>query len=76
MLKPTATIKPFSSYIVPVACDYEVLYISIPDIMVGVDKMAASEQRSDAVWFNLNGQRVSKPSHGLYVRGGKTILVR
>jgi hypothetical protein len=33
------------------------------------------EMRNDS-FFNLNGQRVSQPAKGLYIKGGKKVVVR
>ena len=35
-----------------------------------------SGQLTDDNWYDLNGRRVAQPTKGLYIRGGKKILVR
>ena len=67
-------ISPFSFYIVPVGADYARLKIAIPDTTVNLCTLPTASQKTP-VWYNLNGQRVSKPNRGIYVRGGKTVVV-
>ena len=33
-------------------------------------------QPNDGVFYNLNGQRVAKPNHGLYIVGGRKVVVK
>lgn len=42
---------------------------SIDDINVG-------SEEGDNLWRNLNGQVVATPTHGIYIRNGKKIIVR
>lgn len=83
VLQPAATVQPFSSYVVPLGCDYNTLYISIPDVLVGINSLPAARpdgtadsKRSAATWHTLSGQRVAKPTRGIYLHNGKKTLVR
>lgn len=44
----------------------------------GIDtvKASAEERRGDDKWYNLQGQPVSSPSHGIYIHGGKKVVVK
>ncbi len=43
----------------------------------GIENVDAAEdsERQD-VWYNLNGQRVSRPEHGIYIRNGKKVIIK
>ena len=43
----------------------------------GIENVDAAEdsERQD-VWYNLNGQRVSRPEHGVYIRNGKKVIIK
>ena len=44
----------------------------------GIDKVKtdAAENVKDDVWYNLAGQRVSRPTNGLYICNGRKVVVR
>ena len=42
----------------------------------GIDTVNVSRSTGDDVWRNLSGQAVSIPTHGIYVRNGKKVIVR
>ena len=44
----------------------------------GIDKVKtdAAEKVKDDVWYNLAGQRVSRPTNGLYICNGRKVVVR
>jgi hypothetical protein len=37
-------------------------------------KSAAQPVKADNVYYNLNGQRVEKPTKGIYILNGKKVL--
>ena len=37
---------------------------------------AAEDSEKQDVWYNLNGQRVSRPEHGVYIRNGKKVIIK
>ena len=43
-----------------------------------VDGLEAVEEDSedDGVWYNLSGQRVDRPAHGIYIRNGRKVFVK
>lgn len=46
-------------------------------VATAIDDVAVDEpDRGNDVFFNLNGQRVSNPKKGVYIRNGKKIIVR
>ena len=40
-----------------------------------IDNAVESGEKQD-VWFNLQGQRVAKPSRGIYIHNGKKVICR
>ncbi len=44
------------------------------EMTTGVEKVERSELKVDS-YYNLNGQRVNKPTKGLYIVGGRKVLV-
>jgi hypothetical protein len=42
----------------------------------GIDALPASADAECTVIFNLNGQRVASPQHGLYIINGRKTLLR
>ena len=42
----------------------------------GINTVSNKELKQDGIYYNLAGQRVSKPTHGIYITNGKKILVK
>lgn len=42
----------------------------------GVEEVFATDSEEDAPYFNLQGIRVPNPTPGIYIRGGKKVIVR
>ena len=42
----------------------------------GINTINVSRSTGDDVWRNLSGQAVSTPTHGIYIRNGKKVIVR
>ena len=42
----------------------------------GINTINVSRNTGDDVWRNLSGQAVSTPTHGIYIRNGKKVIVR
>jgi len=42
----------------------------------GIESVNSSEQSTDKAYYNLNGQRVDKPSKGLYILNGKKVIIK
>ena len=45
------------------------------EIGTGIENVAAERQGDDA-WYNLQGMRVERPAHGIYIHNGKKVLVK
>ena len=41
-----------------------------------IDGINVGSEEGDNLWRNLNGQVVATPTHGIYIRNGKKIIVR
>lgn len=44
----------------------------------GIDTIdtSSSATSSDNAYYNLNGQRIEKPQHGVYIHGGKKVIIK
>lgn len=42
----------------------------------GISAPTASVRPASDAWYNLQGQRVATPHHGIFVRGGKKVVVK
>ena len=44
----------------------------------GIDTIdtSSSATGSDNAYYNLNGQRIEKPQHGVYIHGGKKVIIK
>ena len=44
----------------------------------GIDTIDTSSYAtgSDNAYYNLNGQRIEKPQHGVYIHGGKKVIIK
>ena len=65
------------------ATENEYQWRDAPAVQFEVEKKTVNEisgaefvPTADNAWYNLNGQRIEKPQHGIYIRGGKKIVVR
>ncbi|MBP3745796.1 MAG: discoidin domain-containing protein [Prevotella sp.] len=46
------------------------------DIVTGITEVEGRSRMTDGTVYNLSGQRVAKPSTGVYIRNGKKMIVR
>jgi hypothetical protein len=46
------------------------------DGTTGIKNLASALSEGEGEWYTLQGQRVSKPGKGLYIRNGKKVIVR
>lgn len=44
--------------------------------VTGIDNIPASDTDSNDAYYNLNGQRIEKPQHGVYIHNGKKIIIK
>ena len=43
----------------------------------GIDTIdAASSNEANGAYYNLQGQRVEKPQHGVYIHNGKKVVIK
>lgn len=45
-------------------------------VHAGVGEVKAYPQSPDNMFYDLMGRRVSNPTHGVYIRQGKKVLVK
>lgn len=41
----------------------------------GITDIVVDEQEGEAIYYNLQGQRVLNPSHGIYIKNNKKVLL-
>ena len=78
-LRTTGGSAPFRAYFKPGIFDRELTSLSIGsgDGTTGIRSIDSSQRSAaDGQWYNLNGQRVGKPTKGLYINNGKKIVVK
>lgn len=46
------------------------------EVVTGIKAASTDETAQDGAWYNLQGQRVAQPAHGIYVHGGKKVVVK
>ena len=65
------------SDILMTSADLETIAIEgVQGIATGIDGLAIDGSASDGEWYNLQGQRVTSPHHGIYIRNGKKYTVK
>ena len=78
VLQETGGSAPFRAYFKPGTFDRELTSLGIgsDDGTTGIRLMDNGQRTMDnGQWYNLNGQRVSKPTKGLYISNGKKVIV-
>ena len=45
------------------------------EIGSGIENVAV-ESNSDDAWYNLQGMRVARPTHGIYIHNGKKVMIK
>ena len=64
------------SDVVMTSTDLESVAIGcVPGIVTGIDGLS-NDGSSDGEWYNLQGQRVTSPQRGIYIRNGKKYMVK
>ncbi len=65
------------SDILMTSADLETIALEgVQGIATGIDGLAIDGSASDGEWYNLQGQRVTSPHHGIYIRNGKKYTVK
>ena len=70
----TVSIKATSSYYPDIVLTTTPFLVTTPTGINGVT--TDNNQEKPAVYYNLNGQRVDKPTHGIYIANGKKVIIR
>lgn len=76
----THSVNPFNSYFVPISSQTPAdrltinLYIDIPTSISEIVESKSNELQGP--YYNLNGQRVSRPSKGIYIVNGKKVIIK
>lgn len=52
------------------------LFFNLDDDVTGISEAAVSSEAADSEIYNLNGQRVANAQKGLYIVGGKKVMVK
>ena len=59
------------------SADLETIAIEgVQGIATGIEGLVIDGSASDGEWYNLQGQRVTSPHHGIYIRNGKKYTVK
>lgn len=53
--------------------DWEKLY---PDLTTGIENITSSKCRPDCYYYTLQGIRVNKPSHGIYIHNNRKVFIK
>lgn len=51
------------------------LTLSFADDVTGINSVSTKKPQAGKIYYNLQGQRVSKPNHGIYMVEGKKVFV-
>ncbi len=69
-------IQPFRVYYSVDGTDAPAKFNIVDSEPTGINSLSQKEQKQDGIYYNLAGQRVNKPTHGIYITDGKKILVK
>ncbi len=69
-------IQPFRVYYSIDATDAPAKLNIVDSEPTGINTVSNKELKQDGIYYNLAGQRVNKPTHGIYITDGKKILVK
>lgn len=61
---------------VPTESAAKISFFSLDGSITGIEGVEAEAAEGEKVYYNLNGQRVANPSKGLYIVGGKKVIVK
>ena len=77
--KTNGSVVPFRAYFQPISLMYATadhLMIGAYDGTTGIDSRLNGQQPTADGIYNLGGQRVTQPGKGLYIIGGKKVIVK
>ena len=61
---------------VPTESAAKISFFSLDGSITGIEGVQAEAAEGEKVYYNLKGQRVATPSKGLYIVGGKKVIVK
>ena len=61
---------------VPTESAAKISFFSLDGSITGIEGVEAEAAEGEKVYYNLKGQRVATPSKGLYIVGGKKVIVK
>ena len=61
---------------VPTESAAKISFFSLDGSITGIEGVEAEAAEGEKVYYNLKGQRVATPSNGLYILGGKKVIVK
>ena len=50
--------------------------LSLGSIVTGISQVRMNDDAQTDIYYNLNGQRVNNPTHGIYIKNGKKVWVK
>jgi hypothetical protein len=71
-----ATVKPFRAYLKAQSNGARLFFDFNDDQTTGITGIEDASLKTEENIFNLNGQRVSKPTKGMYIVNGKKMLMK
>ena len=73
----THSVSPFHAYCVPIGVQIPATQLSILlNFGTGISEISDNETNDlQGPYYNINGQRVSKPGKGIYIVNGKKVLL-
>ena len=49
--------------------------LSLGSIVTGISQVQMDDDAQTDIYYNLNGQRVNNPTHGIYIKNGKKVIL-
>ena len=71
-----ATMLPFRAYLVTPTTEAPVLFLDFGNEVTGINDVRSKMADVRGEVYNLNGQRVTQPSKGLYIVNGKKVVIK
>ena len=75
----THSVNPFHAYFVPIGAHTPASNLTINmyvDIPTSITEMFEQQNGLQGPYYNINGQRVSKPEKGIYITNGKKVIFK
>lgn len=75
----THSVNPFHAYFVPIGAQTPASNLTINmyvDFPTSITEMFEQQNGLQGPYYNINGQRVSKPEKGIYITNGKKVIFK